>query len=102
MTAQTTDAQWSLFSSKSQTFGLGQTIWADNLGRQFLGHLGYFRPIYQHPFDGLKDIIFSSPSFNPGPFNPRHFNHELLNPGLFNREFLNHGVEKSGVEMSSL
>ena len=24
--------------------------WADNLGRYVLGHLGYFRPIYQHPF----------------------------------------------------
>ena len=38
--------QWSLFSSKSQTFGLGQTIWAI----KNLGHLGYFWPIYQHPF----------------------------------------------------
>ena len=28
--SRTTDAQWSLFPSKSQTFGLGQTIWADN------------------------------------------------------------------------
>ena len=26
---RTRDAQWSLFSSKFQTFGLGQTIWAD-------------------------------------------------------------------------
>ena len=26
---RSTDFQWSLFSSKSQTFGLGQTIWAD-------------------------------------------------------------------------
>ena len=24
--------------------------WADKLGRTFLGHLGSFRPIYQHPF----------------------------------------------------
>ena len=43
---------------------------------------------------------FSTPSFNPGPFN-----HELFNPGLFNHTFLKHGVEKfmvekSGVEMS--
>ena len=30
--ARTTDAQWSLFSLKSQTFGLGQTIWADRFG----------------------------------------------------------------------
>ena len=27
--SQTTDVQWSLFSSKSQNFGLGQTIWTD-------------------------------------------------------------------------
>ena len=44
--ARTTDAQWSLFSWKFQTFGLGQTIWAD----KFWGDLGYFWPIYQHPF----------------------------------------------------
>ena len=43
---RTTDAQWSLFSWKSQTFGLGQTIWAD----KFWGDLGYFWTIYQHPF----------------------------------------------------
>ena len=36
--SRTTDAQWSLFSSKSQTFGLGQTI----LGRKILGHFGVF------------------------------------------------------------
>ena len=36
---RTTDAQSSLFSSKSQTFGLGQTIWAD----KFCGILGIFR-----------------------------------------------------------
>ena len=36
--ARTTDAQWSLFSSKSQTFGLGQTIWAD----KFWGIWGIF------------------------------------------------------------
>ena len=30
--SRTTDAQWSLFPSKSQTFGLGQTIWADKFG----------------------------------------------------------------------
>ena len=27
--SRTTDTQWGLFSSKSQTFGLGLTIWAD-------------------------------------------------------------------------
>ena len=26
------DAQWSLFISKSQTFGLGHTTWADTFG----------------------------------------------------------------------
>ena len=29
MEPRSTDAQWSLFSSKYQFFGLGQTIWAD-------------------------------------------------------------------------
>ena len=29
LNARTTDAQWSLFSMKSRTFGLGQTNWAD-------------------------------------------------------------------------
>ena len=35
---RTTDAQWSLFSSKSQTFGLGQVIWAG----KFWGISGVF------------------------------------------------------------
>ena len=43
--ARTTDAQWSLFSSKSKTFGLGHTIWAN----KFWGIKGYFQTIYQHP-----------------------------------------------------
>ena len=34
----TTDAQWSLFSSKSQTYGLGQTIWTNT----FWGIWGIF------------------------------------------------------------
>ena len=53
----------------------------------------------------LKDIStseFSTPSFNPGPFNPILFNHEPFNPGLFNHEFLNHGVEKFMVEKSGV
>ena len=29
---RTRDAQWRLFSSKFQTFGLGQTFWADKFG----------------------------------------------------------------------
>ena len=36
--SRTTDAQWSLFSLKYQTFGLGQTIWAD----KFWGICGTF------------------------------------------------------------
>ena len=36
--SRTTDAQWSLFSLKFQTFRLGQTIWADN----FWGNWGIF------------------------------------------------------------
>ena len=35
-----------LFSSKSQIFGLGLTIWA----YMNFGALGYFQKIYQHPF----------------------------------------------------
>ena len=37
---RTTDAQWSLFSPKFQTFGLGQTIWADKFWD--ICHLGLF------------------------------------------------------------
>ena len=40
---RTMDAQESLFSLKSRTFGLGQTNWEDKF-------LGYFWPNYQHPF----------------------------------------------------
>ena len=36
-----TDAPWSLFSLKSRNL---------SLGRQILGHMGYFRLNYQHPF----------------------------------------------------
>ena len=53
----------------------------------------------------LKDIsnhVFSTPSFNHVPFNPRLFNHELFSPGLFNHEFLYHGVEKFMVEKSGV
>ena len=35
---RTTDAQWCIFESKSKTFGLGQTIWAD----KFWGIWGIF------------------------------------------------------------
>ena len=58
----------------------------------------------------LKDISnldFSTPNFNPRPFNTGLFNHELSIPGIFNprlwvgksgvEKFM---VEKSGVEMS--
>ena len=38
------DDQLSIFSLKSRT-----QAWADKLGRQILGHLGYFRPNYQQP-----------------------------------------------------
>jgi hypothetical protein len=49
----------------------------------------------------LKDIstlYFSSPSFNPGPFNPRLFNHEPFKHELFNPTVQKYMVEKSGVE----
>ena len=44
--------------------------WADNLGRWILGHLGYFRPIYQHPFWYCPLSMFSIdqplyPNLNP-------------------------------------
>ena len=49
--ARTTDAQWSLFSLKCRTFGLGQTNWTDKFwGICKVRHLGYFRLTYQHPF----------------------------------------------------
>ena len=38
---RTTDAQWSLFSSKYQTFGLGQKIWADKFW-DIWGTFGWF------------------------------------------------------------
>ena len=31
--------------------------WADNMGRQIWGHLGYFRPIYQHPFWYCESLV---------------------------------------------
>jgi hypothetical protein len=43
---RTTDTERESFFSKIPNFGAG----ADKLSRKVLGHLGYFRPIYQHPF----------------------------------------------------
>jgi hypothetical protein len=40
--------------------------WADNLGRHVLGHLVYFRPIYQHPFwycESLVHVSINQPLF---------------------------------------
>ena len=48
---RTKDAQWSLFTSMSQTFGLGQTIWAD----KFWGIWGTARP---------RDTLFLVPEKN--------------------------------------
>ena len=52
-TARTTDAQWSLFSSKFQFFGLGQTILADKFlaiwgifGRFISTHFGTVSPLF--------------------------------------------------------
>ena len=42
--------QWSL--SKSQTIGADK-FW----GRQILGHLGYFWPIYEHPFWYCESLL---------------------------------------------
>jgi hypothetical protein len=50
----TTDAQWSLFSLKSITFGLGQTNWAN----KFWGIWGIFcRTMYQHPFWYSESLV---------------------------------------------
>ena len=50
--SRTTDTQCSLFSLKSQTFGLGQTNWADNLwgisgifGQTIRTHFGIVSPL---------------------------------------------------------
>ena len=49
---RTTDAQWSLFSLKSRTFGLGQTNWADKFwgiwgifGQTISTHFGTVSPL---------------------------------------------------------
>ena len=44
--SRTTDTQIEVFFSKILYFW----VWADKLGRKCLVHLGYFQPIYQHPF----------------------------------------------------
>ena len=43
---RTTNTHRESFFSKMPNFW----AWADKLGRKGWGHLGYFRPIYQHPF----------------------------------------------------
>ena len=43
--SRTTDTQWDLFSKFSKFW-----VWADILDWNFMRHLGYFRPDYQHPF----------------------------------------------------
>ena len=41
--------------------------WTDNMGRYILGHLGYFWPIYQHPFWYCESLVhvfhFGQPLF---------------------------------------
>ena len=51
-----TDAQWCLFSLKSQTFGLGQTIWAD----KFLGIWVLFWPIISTYFGTVSSLSMLS------------------------------------------
>ena len=46
LTSRTTDTQRGFFFSKILNFW----AWADKLGWNFLRHLGYFRPNYQHYF----------------------------------------------------
>ena len=55
---RTTDAQWSFFHRNPNFLA-----WADNLGRYILGHLGYFRSIYQHPFWYLSMFSINQPFF---------------------------------------
>ena len=45
------------------------------LGRYILGHLGYFRPIYQHPFcycESLVHVFHQSTIIKPLYPNPKH------------------------------
>ena len=61
------DVQWSLFLSKSQTFGLGQTIWAD----KFWGILGIFGQFISIDFGTIAQSIctqYSSLSGQPDIF----------------------------------
>ena len=69
--ARTTDTPWSLFSSKSQTFGLGQTIWAD----KFWGIWGILEQFISTHFGTVSPLSMFSinqPLFlkNPKPLNP--------------------------------
>ena len=64
---RTTDAQWSFLFIKRPNC----RAWADNLGRSILGHLGYFRLIYQHPFWYSESLVRVFPLFN------HYFNQKL-------------------------
>ena len=55
LNVRTTDAQWSLFLSKSQTFGLGQTIWS--------GKFWGIWPIYHHSVSLLSIFSIIQPLF---------------------------------------
>ena len=54
---RTTDAQWSLFSSKSLTFGLGETVWAD----KFWGIFGRFISIHFGTVSSLSMFSINQP-----------------------------------------
>ena len=58
MQTRTTDTQWSIFTSKSQFFELGQTIWADKFwaiwgifGRTISTHFGTVSPLSIFPIN---------------------------------------------------
>ena len=55
-TSQTTDAQWSLFSLKSRTFGPGQTKWAN----KFWGIWGIFRQTISTHFGTVSPLSMFS------------------------------------------
>ena len=56
------DTQRKLFFQEFETFGLGQTNWAEI----FFRHLGYFRPKYQHCFGTVSPLSMGKCSwFSP-------------------------------------
>ena len=75
---RTTDAQWSPFSPKSHTFGLGQTIWADKfwgiwgIFGQFINtHFGTVSPLSMFFMFSINQPLFLQKS-KPLYLNPKY------------------------------